>query len=73
MELLGHWWNRRWGRLARRDIWLKSDIAWRVEARQGDGDSKIWSHEYATEADARAAINEMIDRTGGPGEWRVLT
>ena len=25
------------------------------------------------EADARAAITEMIDRTGGPNEWKDLT
>jgi hypothetical protein len=67
------WWNGKWGQLARRDIWLKRDQVWRVEARQGDGDSRVWSHEYPTEAEARAAVAEVMDRTGGPGEWKDLT
>ena len=73
MDLVERWWNGRWGRLARRDVWLKKDISWRVEARQGDGDAQIWSHDYPTEADARAALKAMIERTGGAGEWRRLT
>jgi hypothetical protein len=71
--LVGRWWNGRWGRLARRDIWLKHDRTWRVEARQGDGDSRLWSRDYPTEAEARNAIAAMIDRTGGQGQWRELT
>ena len=55
-----------WGRLARRDIWLKLDVTWRVEARQGDGDAKIWSRDYPTEAEARAAIAAMINWNGKP-------
>jgi hypothetical protein len=73
VELRGRWWNGRWGKLARRDIWLKLDVTWRVEARKGDGDSGVWSHEYNSEEDARAAIAGMMDRTGGPGEWQDLT
>src|SRR5262245_7776770 len=73
MELRARWWNGRWGRLARRDIWLKHDQVWRVEARKGDGDAKIWSHDYPTEHEARAAIAAMMKRTGGPGEWQDLT
>jgi hypothetical protein len=73
VELRGRWWNGRWGRLARRDIWLKLDVTWRVEARKGDGDSGVWSHDYSSEEDARAAIAAMMDRTGGPGEWQDLT
>jgi hypothetical protein len=73
MKLLGRWWNGRWGRLTRRDIWLKLDQTWRVEARTGDGDAKVWSHDYATEADALAAIVAMMDRTGGREEWRLLS
>jgi hypothetical protein len=73
VELRGRWWNGRWGKLARRDIWLKLDQTWRVEARQGDGDSKVWTHQYRTEADALAAIAAMMERTGGPDEWRLLS
>jgi hypothetical protein len=40
----------RWGRLAGRDICLKRDVAWRVEARLGNGDAPVWSDGYPTEA-----------------------
>ena len=67
------WWNESRGRLARREIWLQRDQTWRVEARQGDGDSRVWSHDYPTEARARAADTDMINRAGGSSEWRELT
>jgi hypothetical protein len=73
VELRGRWWNGRWGRLARRDIWLKLDVTWRVEARKGDGDAGVWSRDYSSEEDARAAIAAMMKRTGGPEEWQDLT
>jgi hypothetical protein len=73
VELRGRWWNGRFGRLARRDIWLRSDgTTWRVEARAGDGDSRKWEHDYVDEHEARAVIAEMMDRTGGPAGWRDL-
>jgi hypothetical protein len=61
--------------LARRDIWLKHDQVWRVDARHGDGDgdSRVWTHDYRTETEARAAVTAMMDRTGGPSEWTDLT
>jgi hypothetical protein len=73
VQLVGRWWNGKWGKLARRDIWLRLEQTWRVEARRGDGDSKIWSREYASEADALAAIADMMGRSGGAGEWRLLS
>jgi hypothetical protein len=72
VQQVGRWWNGRWGRLARRDIWLKQKHVWRVEARTGDGDAHVWTHGYPTEAEARTVIRAMIDRNGGPGEWRDL-
>lgn len=37
---VGRWWNGRWSRLLRRDVWLKTNgTLWRVEIREGDGDS----------------------------------
>jgi hypothetical protein len=64
--------ERTLGRLARRDIWLKHEHLWRVEARTGDGDAEVWTHDYPTETDARAVIRAMIDRNGGPTEWRDI-
>jgi hypothetical protein len=76
MELRGRWWNGRFGRLVRRDIWLLTETdgtTWRVEARTGDGDSRKWHGDYADERQARGVIAGMMDRTGGPGEWRDLS
>jgi len=73
VELRGRWWNGRFGRLARRDIWLHTDgTAWRVEARAGDGDADKWRHEYADEDEARSVVAAMMERTGGRGAWRDL-
>lgn len=74
LELRGRWWNGRFGRLARRDLWLETDGDghWKVRARQGDGDSRIWAHWHDDEAEARAEIAAMIERTGGPDEWRDI-
>jgi hypothetical protein len=62
IELHGRWWNGELSRNTRRDIWLKRDHVWRVEARQGDGHTHAWTHDYPTEEDARAAIAAMIER-----------
>jgi hypothetical protein len=72
VETLAHWWNKRWGRIARRDIWLRRETIWRVEARQGDGDARVWSRVYPTEREARLAVRAMMDRTGGPDQWRDM-
>ena len=74
MEPRGRWWNGRFGRMVRRDIWLLTDgSTWRVEARTGDADSGKWHHDYADERQARGVIAGMIERTGGPAEWRDLS
>jgi hypothetical protein len=73
VELRGRWWNGRFGRLARRDIWLLTNgTAWRVEARAGDGDAGKWQHDYADEERARSVVAAMMERTGGRGAWRDL-
>jgi hypothetical protein len=72
VDLIGRWWNGQLGRAARRDIWLRHEHVWRVEARQGDGHAHVWTHDYASEREARAAIAAMIERTGGRNEWRKL-
>jgi hypothetical protein len=72
VELVGRWWNGQLSRGTRRDIWLREGQVWRVEARQGDGHSQIWTHDYPTEDDARAAIEAMIERSGGTSEWTQL-
>jgi hypothetical protein len=70
MELRGRWWHGELSRASRRDIWLKHDHVWRVEAREGDGHARVWTHDYPTEDDARAAIAAMIERTSGDQDWQ---
>jgi hypothetical protein len=70
--LVGRWWNGRWGRLARRDIWLRALTTWRVEVRQGDADTGTTKHwDFANEKAAREFVDRLI-LTGGDG-WRDIT
>jgi hypothetical protein len=67
------WWNNQWGRLARLDLWLKSDGQhWRVEARRGDGDARVWGKDFGRdEAGARALVAQMKAR--GADNWISLS
>jgi hypothetical protein len=72
VELRGRYWNGRYGRMARRDLWLKTDgKTWHVEARQGDGDADVWSSGPLREYEARKLIDDMRERTGGG--WKDIT
>jgi hypothetical protein len=69
METVGKWWNGTWGRLARRDVFLRVGTLWEVEAREGgaDGRSRIWR--FLSEEEARAFAERCMTR---PGKWRDL-
>jgi hypothetical protein len=70
-ELVERWWNGRFGRLARRDVWLYGSATWRVESREGDADSgrgNTWT--FDDEEQARAMVRRLLE-TGGDG-WRDL-
>jgi hypothetical protein len=70
-DLVERWWNGRFGRLARRDVWLYQSTTWRVESREGDGDSgrgNTWT--FDDEEQARAMVRRLLE-TGGDG-WRDL-
>jgi hypothetical protein len=72
VEVVERWWNGRYGRLARRDLWLKRDAeAWRVEARAGDSDSPTWGRDYPDETTARAMLDQLLAR--GSDTWRDLS
>ena len=74
VELVERWWNKRWGRLARRDIWLERDgDQYRVRAREGGSDGSENAWEYACEPDARAMVRQLIDSGGGIEQWNDLT
>ncbi|MEV7230902.1 hypothetical protein AB0M79_28345 [Polymorphospora sp. NPDC051019] len=64
-----HWWNGRWGRLARRDVLLFEDGGlWRLEARQRGVEGSIRSWEFSDEEAATAHARALRDGDG----WREL-
>ncbi|MFY1635577.1 hypothetical protein ACN27F_20270 [Solwaraspora sp. WMMB335] len=70
MEQRKHWWNGSWGRLARRDVFLRTDAdKWFVEARSGGAEGTSRFAEYDDEEAAYDAVRRLL---GGPGEWREV-
>jgi len=71
-RMVARWWNGSFGRLNQRRIWLFTDgRVWRVQARQGDGDARVWERDVASENEARALIDAMLARTPRD-DWRRL-
>jgi hypothetical protein len=71
MEQRRHWWNARWGRLARRDVYLRVDAdRWYVEAREGgsEGRSRWW--ELDNEDQAMDVVRALLD---DQDDWREIT
>lgn len=64
MEQVEWWWNGKWGRLARRDVWLRRDgTSWRIEAQQGGRDGRrLWWRAYPDEAAARTELAAIMAR-----------
>jgi hypothetical protein len=53
MDVVGHWWNGTWGRLARLDVYLRvQKPQWEVELREGgaEGRSQRWVFDDEAEA-----------------------
>jgi hypothetical protein len=72
VDLVARWWNGRWGRLGRRDIWLRRRTVWEVEARHGetdDGKSQRW--EFTDDDEALAMIQRLM--AAAPDDWKDLT
>lgn len=71
MERLRHWWNAQWGRIGRRDIYLRVDgNQWYVEAREGgsEGRSRWW--EFDGEDEALELVRALM---AGDEDWREIT
>ncbi|GAA4692087.1 hypothetical protein [Phytohabitans rumicis] len=70
MEQRKHWWNGKWGRIARKDVFLRNDAdQWYVEQRAGGAEGISRFYEYDSEDEAYDAIRALLD---GPDEWRPL-
>ncbi len=71
MEQRRHWWNGKWGRLARRDVLLRVDAdRWHVEQRAGGAEGISRYFEYDTEDAAYDAVRALLT---GSDAWRELT
>ncbi|WP_238018615.1 hypothetical protein KZZ52_49925 [Dactylosporangium sp. AC04546] len=70
MAIVARWWNGRFGRLARRDVWLfESAGRWTVEALEGGVEGRSASWEFNSEAAARTRVDELL--VVGDG-WRSM-
>ena len=70
-EFPRHWWNGKWGRSGRRDVYLREEQGrFVVEARAGGADGRSMKWEQPTEQEAlRYAETLLSDQDG----WRELT
>ena len=65
-----HLWNGRWVRLARRDVFLRSDgDQWHLEQRAGGAEGISRFFEFDGEDEAYEAVRALL---AGPDEWREL-
>ena len=70
METRAHYWNGRWGRLGRRDIYLRVDAdRWYVEDRSGGADGDSSWYELDTED---AAVDRVRAQMSAGDGWRRL-
>lgn len=70
MEKRKHFWNGRWGRLARVDVFLYEDAGlWTVEERAGGVEGRSQVTEFDREDDA---FDRLRDLMAGTDDWREL-
>ncbi|HEY0699459.1 MAG TPA: hypothetical protein VGD43_16810 [Micromonospora sp.] len=71
MEQRKHWWTGSWGRLGRRDVYLRTDAdRWFVEQRAGGSEGVSRFYEYADEDAAYEMVRALL---AGPDSWRELS
>ncbi len=62
MRVVRHWWNGSWGRLNRRDVYVRTDgSAWEVEARLGGAEGRVTVRACDGEASAVALATSWLD------------
>jgi hypothetical protein len=70
MDKRKHYWNGRWGRLARNDVLLFEDAGqWMVERRVGGTEGRSTWAEFS---DEDSALDHVRDLLAGTDEWREL-
>lgn len=71
-----HWWNGKWGRIARRDLYVNQDDnqldVWIVIAQDGgaDGQQRRWT--FYCEADAMTLAERLMEDPDPIDDWRKL-
>lgn len=72
MAVQRQWWNKRWGRLTRRDVLIHyQPEKWQVEAREGGPEGKTRKIAADNEAEALKIADRFME-LGGDG-WREIT
>src|SRR5262245_58684982 len=67
----GHWWNGRWGRLARRDVFVRpADEGGQVELRRGGEGGRSRSRTFASKTEAAGWVLTVLLETDGG--WREV-
>jgi hypothetical protein len=70
MDKRKHYWNGRWGRLARHDVLLYEDGGlWRVEHRTGGVEGRSTWAEFTTREAADDRVRDLLTDSDG---WREL-
>ncbi len=71
MEQRKHWWNGKWGRLARRDVFLRVNAdRWHVEQRAGGAEGVSQFYEYSSVEEAEETVRALLH---GTDTWRELS
>ena len=73
VELIGRWWNGKYGRTARRDVWLyrASRDGFVVHARHGGSEGELRRWPAMREYEARNLVDRLKESAGG--DWRDLS
>ncbi|GIH16091.1 hypothetical protein [Rugosimonospora africana] len=69
-----HWWNGKWGRIARRDVFLSLDDEtglWWVEAREGGSEGTPIRRKFDCEPDAVRHVG-LLTRDSTIDNWREM-
>jgi hypothetical protein len=69
--IVRHWWNGSWGRLGRRDVYVRTDgITFELEVRQGGSEGRTWKRIY----DELWKADEEAGRHRDPAlQWREIS
>ena len=73
VERVAWWWNRKWGRLARRDVMIYYDGAghWQVQAREGGVEGRFQHQDFTDESQARDIAMQFMAASAADN-WRAM-